>query len=86
MQLTRRESFAALAGLAAASFVTPGALAAGEAAAPGGPHVAPGQHAPVPLPFEPSARSGMILAPGATPVMPSALSRCAAIVPATCVP
>lgn len=59
MQLTRRESFAALAGLAAASFVTPGALAAGEAAAPGGPHVAPGQHAPVPLPFEPKRLPGL---------------------------
>src|SRR5882724_3241756 len=41
MQLTRRESLAALAGLAAASFVTPGALAAGETAAQSGPHVAP---------------------------------------------
>jgi len=58
MQLTRRESIAALAGLAAASFVTPGALAV-EAAASAGPYVAPGKHAPVPLPFDPKRLPGL---------------------------
>jgi Fe-Mn family superoxide dismutase len=50
MPLTRRESFAALAGLGLASLAAPRALAAVET--PPGPHVAPGRHAPVPLPFD----------------------------------
>ena len=58
MQLTRRESITALAGLAAASLVTPGALAAREATA-GGPRVEPGQHTPVPLPFDPKRLPGL---------------------------
>ena len=62
MQLTRRESLAALAGLAAASLVTPSTLAAavpGEAAAPSGPHVPPGKHEPVALPFDPKRLPGL---------------------------
>ena len=61
MQLTRRESFAALAGLAAASLVTSPALAAtgAEAAASAGPHVAAGGHAPVALPFDPKRLPGL---------------------------
>jgi superoxide dismutase, Fe-Mn family len=62
MQLTRRESFAALAGLAAASLMTPPALAAAgaeAAGAPSGPHVPPGGHAPVALPFDPKRLAGL---------------------------
>jgi hypothetical protein len=40
----------------------------------------------VPLPLAPSARSGITVAPGATPAMPWLLSRWAATVPATWVP
>jgi superoxide dismutase, Fe-Mn family len=59
MQLTRRESFAALAGLAAAGLVTSPVLAAPEAAAASGPHVLPGDHAPVALPFDPKRLPGL---------------------------
>ena len=62
MQLTRRESFAALAALAATSLVTSPTLAAAagsEAAAPPAPHVPPGQHMPVPLPFDPKRLPGL---------------------------
>ena len=62
MQLTRRESFAALAGLAAASLVTSparAAAAAGEAPASSAPRVPAGSHAPVPLPFDPKRLPGL---------------------------
>ena len=62
MQLTRRESFAALAGLGVASLATPRALAAAaaeEAGAAAGPYVAPGQHTPLPLPFDPKRLPGL---------------------------
>ena len=60
MQLTRRESFAAIAGLGVASLVAPHvALGAGEATAPRAPHVAPGQHTPAPLPFDPKRLPGL---------------------------
>ena len=62
MQLTRRESFAAIAGLGVASLAAPRALAAAAAdkgAAPSGPHVPPGQHAPVVLPFDPKRLPGL---------------------------
>ncbi len=62
MQLTRRESFAALAGLAAASLMTTpprAAAAAGEAGAPSAPHVPAGDHALVPLPFDPKRLPGL---------------------------
>jgi Fe-Mn family superoxide dismutase len=60
MQLTRRESFAALAGLGIASLAAPRALAAaGEAGAPLAPRVAPGRHAPVALPFDPKRLPGL---------------------------
>lgn len=57
MPLTRRESFAALAGIGLASFAGPRALAAAEP--PPGPHVGPGRHAPVPLPFDPKRLPGL---------------------------
>jgi Fe-Mn family superoxide dismutase len=60
MQLTRRESFAAIAGLGVASLVAPRALAAAaEGGVPSGPHVPPGQHTPVPLPFDPKRLPGL---------------------------
>ena len=62
MQLTRRESFAALAALAATSLVTSptrAAAAGGEAAAPSAPHVPAGGHAPVALPFDPKRLPGL---------------------------
>ena len=60
MQLTRRESFAAIAGLGVASLAAPRALAAAdEGGAPSGPHVPPGQHTPVPLPFDPKHVPGL---------------------------
>ncbi len=62
MELTRRESLAAIAGLGAASFIAPSALAmaaADEAAATQGLHVPPGQHAMVPLPFDPKRLPGL---------------------------
>jgi Fe-Mn family superoxide dismutase len=62
MQLTRRESFTALAGLAAASLVTSptlAAAAAGEAATPSTPHVPAGGHTPVPLLFDPKRLPGL---------------------------
>jgi Fe-Mn family superoxide dismutase len=60
MPLTRRESFAAIAGLGVASLVAPhAALGAGEESAPHGPRVAPGQHAPSPLPFDPKRLPGL---------------------------
>src|SRR3954451_10342675 len=40
----------------------------------------------VPSPFASSARSGRILAPGATPSMPMPLPASAAVIPVTCVP
>ena len=57
MQLTRRESFAALAGLGLASLATP--AAAEEPAASLRPRVPPGQHAPLPLPFDPKQLPGL---------------------------
>lgn len=57
MPLTRRESLAALAGIGLASFGGPRALAAAEP--PPGPHVGPGRHAPVPLPFDPKRLPGL---------------------------
>jgi Fe-Mn family superoxide dismutase len=60
MQLTRRESFAAIVGLGVASLVTPRALAAtDEGGAPLGPHVPAGGHTPVPLPFDPKRLPGL---------------------------
>src|SRR3990172_9662222 len=54
MQLTRRESFAALAGLGVASLATPRALAAAapeEAGAAAGPHAPPAPPTPPPPPL-----------------------------------
>jgi Fe-Mn family superoxide dismutase len=60
MQLTRRESFAALAALGVASLAAPRALAAAdEGGAPPAPHVPPGQHTPLPLPFDPKRLPGL---------------------------
>jgi superoxide dismutase, Fe-Mn family len=60
MPLTRRESFAALAGLGIASLLTPSAAAAAdETTAPTGPHVPAGQHQPLPLPFDPKRLPGL---------------------------
>jgi len=59
MQLTRRESFAALAGLGVASLLAPGVSAAAEGATPAGFHVPPGGHTPVPLPFDPKRLPGL---------------------------
>jgi Fe-Mn family superoxide dismutase len=61
MELTRRESLIAIAGLGAAS-LAPRALAAAEAGAAAGAaglHVAPGAHQVVPLPFDPKALPGL---------------------------
>ena len=55
MPLTRRESFAAIAALGAAGLARSGE-AEEEAFAP---HVAPGQHAPLPLPFDPKRLRGL---------------------------
>jgi Fe-Mn family superoxide dismutase len=60
MQLTRRESFAALAALGVASLTAPRALAAvDEGGAPLGPHLPAGGHTPVPLPFDPKRLPGL---------------------------
>ena len=62
MPITRRESLAALAALGVASLVTPRAFAAAaaeEAGATAGPYVPPGQHTPLPLPFDPKALPGL---------------------------
>lgn len=53
MQLTRRESFATIAGLAVAGLAAPGGRAAeAPGGAPASRSVAPGQHQPLPLPFD----------------------------------
>jgi len=60
MQLTRRESFAAIVGLGVASLAAPRALAArDEGNVPLAPYVPPGQHTPVPLPFDPKGLPGL---------------------------
>jgi Fe-Mn family superoxide dismutase len=58
--LTRRDSLAALGALAAAAVALPLSASAEEkAAAPYAPRVAPGAHAPVPLPFDPKRLPGL---------------------------
>lgn len=59
MLITRRESLAALAGLAATSLLAPVRSAAAEGAAPSGPNVTAGGHAPIPLPFDPTKLPGL---------------------------
>jgi Fe-Mn family superoxide dismutase len=62
MEYTRRESLFAIAGLGAASLLAPGAFAAAEAREAAGaapPHVAPGAHQPVALPFDPKRLPGL---------------------------
>ena len=62
MELTRRESLAAIAGLGAASLVGPSVLAAVTAEQGGAtraPHAPSGQHAIVPLPFDPTKLPGL---------------------------
>lgn len=62
MECTRRESLFAIAGLGAASLLAPSAVATaetGEAAGAVGPHVAPGAHRVVPLPFDPKRLAGL---------------------------
>jgi len=61
MELTRRDALAALAALGSMSWLGAPALAEAAEAAPtsAGPHVAPGQHVPVPLPFDPKHLAGL---------------------------
>jgi len=62
MQLTRRETLAALAALGSTTLLGSGTLAtpaAGAETAAGAPHVPPGKHEPVPLPFDPTKLAGL---------------------------
>ena len=60
MQLTRRESFATIAGLAVAGLAAPrGRAAEDPGLAPVAPNVAPGQHQPLPLPFDAKRLRGL---------------------------
>jgi superoxide dismutase, Fe-Mn family len=58
MELTRRQSFGALAGIAVASLAGPGRGAEAESAH-AAPTVAPGEHHPLPLPFDPKRLPGL---------------------------
>ncbi len=60
MQITRRESFTAIAALGVASLGAPRAFAAAdEGGALSDPRVLPGQHTPVALPFDPKQLPGL---------------------------
>lgn len=61
MECTRREALFGIAGIGAAGLLRPARTAAGEHGAAGaaGRHVAPGAHAPVPLPFDPKTLRGL---------------------------
>jgi Fe-Mn family superoxide dismutase len=60
MQLTRRESFATIAGLAVVGLAARGGRAAEDPGlAPAAQNVAPGQHQPLPLPFDAKRLRGL---------------------------